>query len=391
MELPWNRKGSKPEPTRHLYLTDGEFSDLLRLGTLPPFRSVGAGNAAVNLVASGIGGMHIKARGTDGRERQSEVADRLNHRPDGMAISTLFWRRLVEQLMWEGRTVVWSPRRTRSQVLMHATSATKRIGSGSWDLVVNGQNVVARGTDVVEVFDTLYPELGMLKGAPCQYLQILAAMVRYEDMIYSKGLLQQIAIISTRPIDPKERESLKEDFNRDYQGGVQKAFKPIVVSGGDIQIVPLNTSEFANSLPVQIRAAEAQLLESCGIPEALVHTVNVDSSTGKTSTSASMPSMRHLLLVNRVRPLAEIMLGTIATLWSPLRLEFDDSHFARGDPTQRAEMHRMALGEPGKPAWMTPNEVRQLEGLDPLPGGDELNLGNQRPTEDSNANTQEEQ
>jgi hypothetical protein len=44
----------------------------------------------------------------------------------------------------------------------------------------------------------------------------------------------------------------------------------------------------------------------------------------------------------------------------------------RGAAKDRAEYYAKALGSGGSPAWMTQNEVREDDGLDPLDGGDEL-------------------
>lgn len=61
-------------------------------------------------------------------------------------------------------------------------------------------------------------------------------------------------------------------------------------------------------------------------------------------------------------------------------LIIEDDHFAefkidgilRGDTKTRSEYYAKALGAGGSPAWMTQNEVRSLENLNPLEGGDKL-------------------
>jgi HK97 family phage portal protein len=50
--------------------------------------------------------------------------------------------------------------------------------------------------------------------------------------------------------------------------------------------------------------------------------------------------------------------------------DFDD--LLRGDSISRAEYNAQALGSGGHSPWMTVNEVRKREGLNPLPGGDQL-------------------
>ncbi|MFF8799538.1 MULTISPECIES: phage portal protein [unclassified Methylobacterium] len=49
----------------------------------------------------------------------------------------------------------------------------------------------------------------------------------------------------------------------------------------------------------------------------------------------------------------------------------------RGAAKDRAEYYTRALGSGGAAGWLTQNEVRVLEDLDPLPGGDELFRGSQ--------------
>lgn len=44
----------------------------------------------------------------------------------------------------------------------------------------------------------------------------------------------------------------------------------------------------------------------------------------------------------------------------------------RGDTSARAAYYSAGLGAGGSPAWLTPNEVRKLEDLNPHPDGDEL-------------------
>jgi len=44
----------------------------------------------------------------------------------------------------------------------------------------------------------------------------------------------------------------------------------------------------------------------------------------------------------------------------------------RGDSTARANYYKAALGATGAPAWMTPNEIRKLEDMNPHPDGDYL-------------------
>jgi phage portal protein BeeE len=63
--------------------------------------------------------------------------------------------------------------------------------------------------------------------------------------------------------------------------------------------------------------------------------------------------------------------------------EFCTSGLERGDYKTRNEGYRIALGRAGEPAWMTVNEVRKLENLPPIDGGDELFEGDTAATGDT--------
>ncbi|KAF0136976.1 MAG: HK97 family phage portal protein [Xanthobacteraceae bacterium] len=52
--------------------------------------------------------------------------------------------------------------------------------------------------------------------------------------------------------------------------------------------------------------------------------------------------------------------------------KFNHNSLLRGAAKDRGEFYAKALGSGGSPAWITPNEVRALEDMNPVEGGDEL-------------------
>jgi phage portal protein BeeE len=52
--------------------------------------------------------------------------------------------------------------------------------------------------------------------------------------------------------------------------------------------------------------------------------------------------------------------------------EFNTAGLERGDTKARNESYRIAAGRAGEPGWMTINEIRKLENLPPVDGGDIL-------------------
>jgi phage portal protein BeeE len=75
----------------------------------------------------------------------------------------------------------------------------------------------------------------------------------------------------------------------------------------------------------------------------------------------------------RLEQSADLALLTDADRDAGFYLKFNPNALMRGAAADRAEFYTKALGAGGHgTAWMTPNEVRALEDLDPLDGGDAL-------------------
>ena len=77
-------------------------------------------------------------------------------------------------------------------------------------------------------------------------------------------------------------------------------------------------------------------------------------------------------------------------------VEFLTAGLERGDLKSRNEAYRIGLGRAGEPGWMTVNEVRALENMPPIEGGDKIASGEaepdaQDPAEDMEGEQDEEQ
>lgn len=58
---------------------------------------------------------------------------------------------------------------------------------------------------------------------------------------------------------------------------------------------------------------------------------------------------------------------------------FDANHLMRGASRDRADFYSRALGSGGGKPWLTPNEVRRMEGMNSIDGGDDLAMPQQQP------------
>ena len=111
----------------------------------------------------------------------------------------------------------------------------------------------------------------------------------------------------------------------------------------------------------------------------------------KTATYASAEQMFIAHVVHTITPwVTRFEQSAERALLDPdenLDIRFDLKGLMRGAAKDRAEYYAKALGSGGAPAWMTQNEVREDDGLDPIDGGDELprptNVGGAAPARET--------
>lgn len=177
-------------------------------------------------------------------------------------------------------------------------------------------------------------------------------------------------------LDDKTRERLRQQW-QSFQGSVGNRFKTAILdvdadwkqlsmSGVDAQ--HLETRRF-------------QIEEICRamrvFPQLVMH-------TDKTSTFASAEQFFLAHVTHSLMPwitrweqtINRVILGDD----SNTVCKFNVASLLRGDASQRANFYQSALGGArGETAYMTRNEVRELEDLNPIDGGDELLIAQPQP------------
>jgi HK97 family phage portal protein len=170
-------------------------------------------------------------------------------------------------------------------------------------------------------------------------------------------------------LDKDSRERLKTAWNA-FQGGVANRFKTAVLDV-DAEWKPLSMSGVDSQ---HLETRRFQIEEICRAlrvyPQMVMH-------TDKTSTFASaeqffIAHVQHSLMPWVVR-WEQAINRVILKDDDNLVCKFNVTSMMRGDAAQRASFYQAALGG-GRPeaAWMTRNEVRELEDFNPIEGGDEL-------------------
>lgn len=184
-------------------------------------------------------------------------------------------------------------------------------------------------------------------------------------------------------IGPEQYAKLGAWLDKHSAGGEREG-KPLIVDGG------------AKYHPMQMTGVDAQHVETRRhqVLEICRHFRVIPMMVGasETPTYASAEQMFIAHVVHTLTPWAErVEQSATRALLRPdemvdLRHDFND--LMRGAAQDRAEYNAKALGSGGAPAWMTANEVRAQEGLDPIEGGDELPRPAQQQSAEGTANGQ---
>lgn len=183
---------------------------------------------------------------------------------------------------------------------------------------------------------------------------------------FRNGIRPSGAFVSDKQLTAQQMKEAEERVNAKYAGAVN-AGRPLFLNAG------MKWSQ------ITINPEDAQMLESrnfsveeiCrwfGVPPHLIgHTAgntNLGSSIEQQTLQFMIFTLRRRL--KRFEQALAKQLLTPVDRRNGLKIKFDLRGLLRGDAKSRQEFYASALQN----GWMTINEVRELEGLPPVPGGD---------------------
>jgi HK97 family phage portal protein len=187
-----------------------------------------------------------------------------------------------------------------------------------------------------------------------------------------KNGMQSPGIYSvTGTLNPKQYDDLRRYLEKHVQG-LANAHKPLILDR-DAKWTPIA----AKGVDAEHLATRRfQIEENCRAMGVLP--IMVGHSNEQT-TFASSENMFLAHNVHTIRPWhrrweasANRSFLTRREIADGYYFKFFDGELLRGAAKDRAEFYAKALGAGGSPAWLTPNDIRGFEDMDPIEGGDDL-------------------
>lgn len=348
-------------------------------------RSVAAVSACCDLIGGSISSLplHFYRRTPEGRDRYTpELWWLFNERPSNQFSAAAFWQFISDSRLLHGdafalivRASPYSPTVSGVEPWHPSLVEVDKV-QGRLLYTLHGRDATEK-TIVVDQDDMLhFPGAGFdgKRGmSALKYgLKTAAGIAKSADdqaaQYMVDGARPDFAIEVPGEMTPEAREVLRKSWMDRHSGqGAKKA--PVVLAGG-MKLHQLTMSAADAQL---LTTRQFQIEEICrifGVPPFMIGHNEKTTSWGSGVEQMSIGFVKYTLQRHLVAIEQEINHKFFKT--SRNFAEFQTAGLERGDIKSRNESYRIALGRAGEPGWMTVNEVRALENMPPIEGGDSL-------------------
>ncbi|MDX0262902.1 phage portal protein [Sinorhizobium meliloti] len=183
---------------------------------------------------------------------------------------------------------------------------------------------------------------------------------------FSNGMLSQVALTFERWLSPEQRATAETKLAEKFVGA-RNAGRPIILEGGTkVEALSINPED-AQMLESRGFSVE-EICRFFGVPPFMVgHTQKVTSfGSGLEQQVLGFQKFTLRRRLKRIEQALEKQLLTPEERSAGLTIEFNLEGLLRGDSAARATFYQSALTN----GWMTINEVRALENMPGVEGGD---------------------
>jgi|CXWL01.1.fsa_nt_gi HK97 family phage portal protein len=342
--------------------------------------------SCISLIGGAIASLPLAVyqRNGDDRERvKNDIWWLLNEQPHENYSSAVFWETMLASLLLHGDAF--------ARIIRGGFVASKIIGF-EWlnpllvtvlkgdrqELLYRIDNNVKPGKqEVVAASDIIHvagPGFNGFRGmSQIKYVLRRAAGIslasdEYSARFFENGARPDFAIEIAGNPNVEQQEMMRKSWADRYQGA-ENSHKPALLAGG-AKVHELTMSAEDSQL-LQTRQFQVDdIARIFGVPS---HMIGSSSSTawGTGIEQMSIAFVKYTL----ARHLTKIEKELNRKIW-PNRekyfVEFNTAGLERGDYKSRNEGYRIGLGRAGEDAWLTIDEVRKMENLPSIEGGDKL-------------------
>lgn len=340
--------------------------------------------SCINLIGGAIASIpaHIYKRMYDRRERaDSPLWWLLNEQPSATISAATMWEYAAASLLLQGNAFIqilrtskfdgtitglepWSP--TRVEV--------KRV-DGRLKYILSPEDGAKFTIDQDDMLHIPGPGFDGLRGmSQIRYtlrnpVGIALAADNYSRDFFDNSARPDFVLSAPGNLTEQQITLLRQTWEERY-GGHGNHHKPAVMFGGmKVEPVSLN-SEDAQLLGTRQFQIE-DIARVFGVPPFMIGHTEKTTSWGSGVEQMAIGFIKFTLM----RHLKKFEQEINRKFWpkqEKLFVEFSTAGLERGDYKTRNEGYRIALGRSGEPAWLSINEVRRMENMPPIAGGDDI-------------------
>src|SRR5690554_4735321 len=331
--------------------------------------------ACVRLIAGAIASLPLATyrRTDDGRERvRSDLWWLLNEQPCPAVSAAVFWEYLIAQMLLSGDGLAEIERgrggSIRQLIPLDARAVGIRQINGRlrYEFCRNGTWLGRDQDDILHIpgfgFDGTRG-MSVIRHAAREAIGLALAAEGFSSRFFASGAHADVALKVPGKMTQEQIDNLRRIWASKY-GGAHNASLPIVLTEGtDLKEVTISAQD--SQLIEARRFQVADIARAFGVPPHMIGETDKSTSWGSGIEQQGIGFVQYTLAPHLNRIEQEINRKCFRT--ERLFVEFNVEGLLRGDSKSRADYYTRALGGTQNPAWMTPNEVRRLENLPPLP------------------------
>jgi HK97 family phage portal protein len=346
---------------------------------------IGAVYACIGLIGGAIAAMPlpIYRRTQAGRERvDHDLWWLLNEQPCPCMSAAVMWEYIIWSLLLHGdafaiirRASPMSPKIVGIEPVHPLSVSVREVDDRLIYTVADIDD-----TGVYDQDDMLHiPGLGFdglrglspLRYAARQTFGIALAADDYSARFFSNGARPDYVVTLKSKMDKEAAQLFRETWMARYSGN-KNAHVPAILNGDGADVKALNMSPEEAQLLATRSFQAADVARIFGVPPSMIGlSEKMAGWSGSSVEQQSIGFVKYTLQRHLVKIEQEINRKVFRRSLQ-LFTEFNTAGLERGDYKARNEGYRIALGRPGEAGWMTVNEIRRLDNLPPIEGGDEL-------------------
>lgn len=337
--------------------------------------------ACVNLLAGTIASLPLMVYQT-GRDGVRTVARGhplyyvLHDSPNFDQSAVDFWEYLTAGIELQGNAYATIEKRSNGDVysltpIRPDVVTPRRLSNGriEYEWVQNGERIVRAGDQVLHIRGPLGDALsGVSTLTACRrsFDGAISAESASETVFRNGARPSGVLVKEGTPLNKEQREVAERLLTEKYVGAMN-AGRPMLLDNG-LKWQQLSITPDDAQMVESRRLSVEEICRIFGVPPHMVgHTENSTSwGTGLEQQTLGFVKFSLRRRLKRIEQALEKQLLTARDRALGITIEFNLEGLLRGDSAGRASFYQSGLNN----GWMTINEVRRLENMPPVAGGD---------------------